>query len=153
MNCKTNLRFYLLLYIIFGSSLSYSGPTENVHYKVLESEECGHSTSGKKLLVINSEQQFQTELKKYPMSSHHDVDFIKHSVVIINMEKKPTSGYNIVVESVVEDDENAIITFFCSNPEGDECVSEAEADPYIIIDVETKKNIIFKERTVIESEV
>ena len=149
MNCKNNLRFYLLLFIIFGSPLSYSGPTGNVNFKVLKSHHHGSLKLGKKNLVIDNEATFISELDNYP-SVHHDyyVDFSNHSVVIITMGTQATGGYRLDVESVIDDGVNVTIRYKSIIPGSCNVVTCALTSPYILIEVETKKNIMFEERTI-----
>ena len=148
MNCKNHLKLYLLLFIIFGSPLSYSGPTGNVDFKVLESHHSASLDLGKKCIIINDEETFVSELDNFKRVEHDfEVDFLTHSVAIITMGVQGSGGYSLNLESVIDDGVNVTITYNSITPGSGCCAISVLTNPYIIIEVDTQKNIIFKERT------
>ncbi|WP_269225436.1 protease complex subunit PrcB family protein [Flavobacterium eburneipallidum] len=64
--------------------------------------------------------------------------------VVLNMGEKPTGGYQISVETVVETDKNIIITVKETTPDANGMVIQALTTPYCIVKVNSKKEIIIK---------
>jgi hypothetical protein len=64
--------------------------------------------------------------------------------IVLNMGEKATSGYKIDVESVVETDKNIVITVKETSPESGSIVSQVFTNPYCIVKVNSKKEIIIK---------
>ena len=60
------------------------------------------------------------------------------------MGEKPTGGYKIGVESVVETDKNIIITVKETIPEPNAMVTQVMTYPYCIVKINSKKEIIIK---------
>lgn len=151
MNCKNKLKLFLLLFVIFGSPLSYSEQLKNVEYKILESGQYGpYIDSGKQFIVINSASQLKNEFRKYPVNSIPDVDFRKSVVVLINMGAKPSTGYEVDVETIIDNNEKVTITATFSNLGSNCVVAAVMTNPYIFIEVATTKNILFNEHHVIK---
>ena len=151
MNCKNELKLYFLLFVIFVAPFSYSEQVQNVEYRVLESGQYGpYADSGKQIIVINNISQLENKFRTYPTNSTPNVDFRKNVVVLINMGEKPSGGYEVDVERIIDDKENTTITATFSSP-GSSCISAAVmTNPYIFIEVATTKNILLNERHVIK---
>ena len=64
--------------------------------------------------------------------------------IVLNMGEKPTGGYQIGVESVVETDKNVIITIKETVPEPNAMVAQVISYPYCIVKINSKKEIIIK---------
>jgi hypothetical protein len=64
--------------------------------------------------------------------------------VILNMGQKTTGGYKIGIENVVETDKNIIITIKETIPEPGGMVTQAFTNPFCVVRINSKKEIIFK---------
>ena len=64
--------------------------------------------------------------------------------VILNMGQKTTGGYKIGIENVVETDKNIIITVKETIPEPGGMVAQAFTNPFCVVRINSKKEIIFK---------
>jgi hypothetical protein len=64
--------------------------------------------------------------------------------VILNMGEKTSGGYNIGVETVVETDKNIVITIKETSPEPGSMVTQAFTNPFCVVKINSKKEIIFK---------
>jgi hypothetical protein len=64
--------------------------------------------------------------------------------VILNMGQKTTGGYKIGIENVVETDKNIIITVKETIPELGGMVTQAFSNPFCVVRINSKKEIIFK---------
>ena len=64
--------------------------------------------------------------------------------VILNMGQKTTGGYKIGIENVVETDKNIIITVKETTPEPGGMVTQVFTNPFCVVRINSKKEIIFK---------
>lgn len=64
--------------------------------------------------------------------------------VILNMGEKSTGGYIIGIENIVETDKNIIITVKETIPEPGAIVSQVFTNPFSVVRINSKKEIIFK---------
>lgn len=64
--------------------------------------------------------------------------------VILNMGQKTTGGYKIGIENVVETDKNIIITVKETIPEPGGVVTQVFTNPFCVVRINSKKEIIFK---------
>jgi hypothetical protein len=60
------------------------------------------------------------------------------------MGEKPTGGYSIGVENVVETDKNIIITVKETKPESDAILTQNITYPFCVVKINSKKEIIIK---------
>ena len=74
-----------------------------------------------------------------------DANAIQNSnFIILNMGEQATAGYTIGIENAVETDKNIILTIKETSPESDAIVSQVLSNPYCIVKVNSKKQIIIK---------
>jgi hypothetical protein len=74
----------------------------------------------------------------------HSNDVQTSNFIVLNMGEKASGGYQIGVESAVETDKNIIITIKETVPEPSSMVSQAFTNPYCIVKINSKKEIIIK---------
>jgi hypothetical protein len=72
------------------------------------------------------------------------IDVQQSNFVILNMGEKPTGGYSIGVENVVETDKNIIITVKETKPESDAILTQNITYPFCVVKINSKKEIIIK---------
>ncbi len=71
-------------------------------------------------------------------------DVQQSNFVILNMGEKPTGGYSITVESVVETEKNIVIKVKETNPEPGAMLIQSITYPYCVVKINSKKEIIVK---------
>lgn len=71
-------------------------------------------------------------------------DVQKSNFVILNMGEKSSGGYAIGVESVIETDSNVVVTVKEYTPEPGANVTQALTNPFCVLKINSKKEIIFK---------
>ena len=71
-------------------------------------------------------------------------DIQNSNFIVLNMGEKPTTGFKIGVESAVETDKNIVITVKESSPETGAIVSQLVTNPYCVVRINSKKEIIIK---------
>ncbi|MFV8334781.1 protease complex subunit PrcB family protein [Flavobacterium sp. RSP29] len=64
--------------------------------------------------------------------------------IVLNMGEKTSGGYTIGIDTVVETDKNIVITIKETNPEPGSMVTQAFTNPFCVIKINSKKEIIFK---------
>jgi hypothetical protein len=74
----------------------------------------------------------------------HPNDIQTSNFIVLNMGEKTTAGYQIGVESAVETDKNIILTIKETIPEPNAMVSQVVTNPYCIVKINSKKEIIIK---------
>lgn len=64
--------------------------------------------------------------------------------IILSMGEKPSSGYSIAVDSVVEMADKIVVTIKDVNPQPDEITASVITHPYTIVKINSKKPIEIK---------
>ncbi|MDP3680304.1 MAG: protease complex subunit PrcB family protein [Flavobacterium sp.] len=64
--------------------------------------------------------------------------------IVLNMGEKTSGGYSIGIDSVIETDKNIVITIKETNPEPGSMVTQAFTNPFCVVKINSKKEIIFK---------
>ncbi|MFV8355646.1 protease complex subunit PrcB family protein [Flavobacterium sp. XS1P32] len=64
--------------------------------------------------------------------------------LVLNMGEKSTGGYSIGIDTVVETDKNIVITIKETSPEPGSMVTQAFTNPFCVVKINSKKDIIFK---------
>lgn len=71
-------------------------------------------------------------------------DVKESNFIILNMGEKPTGGYSIGVESIIETPENIVISVKETNPNPDAMVTQGITYPYCVVKINSKKPIVLK---------
>jgi hypothetical protein len=71
-------------------------------------------------------------------------DIQNSNFIILNMGEKTSGGYAIGIENVVETDKNIIITIKETIPKSGSMMTQAFTNPYCIVRINSKKEIIIK---------
>ena len=71
-------------------------------------------------------------------------DVQKSNFIVLNMGEKTSGGYSIGIDSVIETDKNIVITIKETNPEPGSMVTQAFTNPFCVVKINSKKEIIFK---------
>ncbi|MFV8360000.1 protease complex subunit PrcB family protein [Flavobacterium sp. LS1P3] len=64
--------------------------------------------------------------------------------IVLNMGEKTSGGYSIGIDSVFETDKNIVITIKETSPEPGSIVTQAFTNPFCVVKINSKKDIIFK---------
>lgn len=71
-------------------------------------------------------------------------DVQNSNFIVLNMGEKTTGGYKIGIDTVVETDKNIIITVKETIPEPGSMVTQAFTNPFCVVKINSKKEIIIK---------
>ena len=66
--------------------------------------------------------------------------------LILNIGEKPSGGYSIEIENVVETEKNIIITTRQIKPQANQNVTFDITSPFLVVKINSKKEIIFQDR-------
>lgn len=94
-------------------------------------------------VVIKNQQDLDLLFKSVGSEDFPKVDFKKHQVVALFLGSRNTGGYSISVERVEEDGDRIIVYGKVENPDGG-MVTTALTNPFVIAEINSKKEIIFK---------
>jgi hypothetical protein len=72
-------------------------------------------------------------------------DIEKSNFVILNMGEKPSGGYSISIDRIIETADNIVITVKLKTPKPRQKVTMDVTNPYCIVKINSKKEIIFKD--------
>ncbi|TDE28314.1 MULTISPECIES: protease complex subunit PrcB family protein [Flavobacterium] len=71
-------------------------------------------------------------------------DIQTSNFIVLNMGEKTSGGYSIGIDTVVETDKNIVITIKETIPEPGSMVTQAFTNPFCVVKINSKKEIIFK---------
>lgn len=71
-------------------------------------------------------------------------DIQNSNFIVLNMGEKPSSGYQIGIESVTETDKNIIVTIKETAPKTDNMNSQSFTKPFCVVKINSKKEIVIK---------
>ncbi|MFV5700665.1 protease complex subunit PrcB family protein [Flavobacterium sp. XS2P12] len=71
-------------------------------------------------------------------------DIQTSNFIVLNMGEKTSGGYSIGIDTAVETDNNIIVTVKETNPEPDGMVTQAFTNPFCVVKINSKKEIIIK---------
>jgi hypothetical protein len=103
-------------------------------------------------VLINTQEKMDDNFTKHPntcpVASDPNIDFTKNYLVGVFAGVKPTSGYEIKMTSIVENNCEIVINFFEKSPQAGEQISQTPTNPsdFILI-AKTSKPIIFNRTT------
>lgn len=71
-------------------------------------------------------------------------DIQTSNFIVLNMGEKTSGGYSIGIDTAVETDNNIIVTVKETNPEPGGMVTQAFTNPFCVVKINSKKEIIIK---------
>ncbi|MDI5897033.1 protease complex subunit PrcB family protein [Flavobacterium yafengii] len=71
-------------------------------------------------------------------------DIQTSNFIVLNMGEKTSGGYSIGIDTVVETDKNIVITIKETSPEPGSMITQAFTNPFCVVKINSKKEIIFK---------
>jgi len=135
---------FLLALILFSCASSVKNSVNRPLFEILTQQNDGGANIRffEILTEPNEIKMLQNDAKLKNKISADDIQ--TSNFIVLNMGEKATAGYKIGVESVVETDKNIVITVKETSPESGSTVSQVFTNPYCIVKVNSKKEIIIK---------
>lgn len=113
-------------------------------YEIIDQKEYG-GASIRFFEIVSEPEEFamiknDPELKKKVNPN----DILTANFLILNMGEKTTGGYSITIGKVEETDKNIIVSVKEKEPEPGAMVTNAMTNPYTIVKINSKKEIIIQ---------
>jgi hypothetical protein len=74
------------------------------------------------------------------------VDFSSRRVILLSLGGRPTGGYSISVEKIVDHGDFIKASIVIKKPGSNCFVTQAQTSPYQFVEVESVKELLFEER-------
>lgn len=133
--------------VLLSSCATTSTPimkSEHGLYQVLTQQ--SHGGANIRFFEVLSEPDEIRMLKSDPNLSTmiSEEDLTKSNFVILNMGEKPTGGYSISVADVQETADKVLVTVKESAPAPDQMTISVITNPYVVVKINSKKEIEFQ---------
>jgi hypothetical protein len=117
---------------------------KNDLFQVLKTEEYGGAKIRFYEILSEPDEIKMLESDKQLRNKISTTDVQKSNFVILNMGEKNSGGYEITIDKVEETANNIIISVKESGPEPGAMVTQALTNPFCVVKINSKKEIIFK---------
>lgn len=95
-------------------------------------------------VIIDNQKALHALFQSVGVVDTPKIDFTKNQVVALFLGMKRTGGYSISVDRVEEVEGELIIYKKVEGPKVDEMVTTALTNPFVIVEIHSKKKIIFR---------
>lgn len=95
-------------------------------------------------LIINNQAELNAIYQSVNQEVIPSVDFNNNQVVAVFIGTKNTGGYQVVINKVIEEQGKVLIFTKVEEPAPGAMVTMAITNPYIIAEIHSKKEIVFK---------
>jgi hypothetical protein len=103
--------------------------------------------ANRKLEVYTDQASFNSSLYLFLQPvAEHTVDFSSRRVILLSLGGRPTGGYSIAVEKIVDYGEFIKASIVIKKPGSNCIVTQAQTSPYQFAEVESVKELLFEER-------
>lgn len=135
----------ILLFTLFSCATNTNvSQVKKPLYEILSQQTYGGA--GFRFFEILSEPNEIVMLQKDPKLKNKisPTDCLTSNFVIMNVGEKPTIGYGIQIESVVETEKNIILTTKDITPIPGSITIQQITNPFYVVKINSKKEILFK---------
>ncbi|MEN9909704.1 MAG: hypothetical protein RLZZ540_2853 [Bacteroidota bacterium] len=141
---KKSILSLAIVLVLFSCSTTQKGSTNKPLYEVLLQQNDGGANINffEILSEPNEIKMLLNDEKLKGKISTNDVQ--QSNFIVLNMGEKPTGGYGITVESVVETEKNIVIKVKEITPEAGAMLTQSITYPYSVVKINSKKEIIVK---------
>lgn len=141
---KKSILSLAIVLVLFSCSTTQKGSANKPLYEVLLQQNDGGANINffEILSEPNEIKMLLNDEKLKGKISTNDVQ--QSNFIVLNMGEKPTGGYGITVESVVETEKNIVIKVKEITPEAGAMLTQSITYPYSVVKINSKKEIIVK---------
>lgn len=141
---KKSILSLAMVLVLFSCSTTQKGSTNKPLYEVLLQQNDGGANINfyEILSEPNEIKMLLNDEKLKGKISTNDVQ--QSNFVVLNMGEKPTGGYAITVESVIETENNIVIKVKEITPNPGAMLTQSITYPYSVVKINSKKEIIVK---------
>ncbi|MBA0882375.1 protease complex subunit PrcB family protein [Flavobacterium undicola] len=141
---KKSILSLVIVLVLFSCSTTQKGSTNKPLYEVLLQQNDGGAninfyeilSEPKEIKMLLNDEKLKGKI------STNDVQ--QSNFIVLNMGEKPTGGYGITVDSVVETEKNIVIKVKEITPEAGAMLTQSITYPYSVVKINSKKEIIVK---------
>lgn len=138
---KKSILFLGLLLVLFSCKSTMKETAKKPLFEVLLQQNDGGGninfyeilTEPKEIKMLQNDDKLKRKIST--------ADLQQSNFIILNMGEKPTGGYSISIESVIETDKNIIIKVKENNPEPGAILTQSITYPYTVVKINSKKPI------------
>jgi hypothetical protein len=141
------MRKYLLILLVlflYSCSSTSNKSKSTPLYEILTQQSDGGAsirffeilTEAKEIKMLENDENLKRKMKTNDINTCN--------FVILNMGEQNTGGYRIGIESVIETESHIIIRVKDEVPKPNEMNTQAFSNPYSVVRIHSKKEIIFK---------
>ena len=143
----TKLYLIPLVFIVFACNSMKNNaetkPSKSSLFTILVSSDYqGRDTESN--VIIDNQKALNTLFQSVGNEEVPKVDFAKNQVVALFLGMKKTGGYSISIDKIQEIDGKLILYKKVNRPKSDEMVTMALTNPFVIAEIHSKKEIIFR---------
>lgn len=106
------------------------------------SQNHGHENASD--IVIGTQEELESLYKSVGKDDIPAIDFTKSQVVVLFLGAKNTGGYSISIDRVEEENGKLVVYKKIEKPAPGAMVTMALTSPFVIAEIKSKKEIIFK---------
>lgn len=136
--------FLILIFILLGCSSSKT--TTKPLFEILSEKNSGGASirffeiisETNEFMMIKNDPELKNKIKQ--------TDIETANFLILNLGEKPTGGYSLKIDAVVENDKNIIITTHDILPKPNQNVTLDYTSPFLVVKINSKKEILFVEK-------
>lgn len=141
---KKSILSLAIVLVLFSCSTTKKGSTDKPLYEVLLQQNDGGANINfyEILSEPNEIKMLLNDEKLKGKISTNDVQ--QSNFVVLNMGEKPTGGYAITVESVIETENNIVIKVKEITPDPGAMLTQSITYPYSVVKINSKKEITVK---------
>lgn len=142
-----NKLFTILLSVLvfFCCSLQKNKNVKDVSnlYKIIYKSDYTGSAK-KSFRIIRNEDDYRVYFIGLKEQKVPEVDFKKSNILVLNLGRKPSGGYSVIPEKLIQDGEKLILMIKENSPKKGELVTTALTNPVCVLKIDSKKDLIIK---------
>lgn len=141
---KKSILFFAVTLVLFSCSTTKKTSADKPLYEVLLQQQNGGGNINF-YEILTEPREIQMLLNDEKLKGKISTEDVKQSnFVILNMGEKPTGGYAITVESVIETEKNIVIKVKEIKPDPEAMLTQSITYPYCVLKINSKKEISIK---------
>ncbi|MCD8521054.1 MAG: protease complex subunit PrcB family protein [Saccharospirillaceae bacterium] len=99
----------------------------------------------KTIRIVSNADDYRELLADYSAESAKTLDFNQYQIVLIDLGNRPSGGYSIRIDGVLEQNNHIVLEFTQLTPGTDCNYSEAQTNPYRFEAIKSLKEIVIQE--------
>lgn len=144
LKMKKSILFFAVTLVLFSCSTTKKASADKPLYEVLLQQQNGGGNINF-YEILTEPREIQMLLNDEKLKGKISTEDVKQSnFVILNMGEKPTGGYAITVESVIETEKNIVIKVKEIKPDPEAMLTQSITYPYCVLKINSKKEISIK---------